>query len=139
MKSSKTAFAILALSLFSFSLFSSQKTISNGNSQKADTVNVKKVTVNGNEVNLPTVATLDNIDFLMKEKKAVIYHYGFAPVYNPEFEKKYGVKIVNQGCVVMPGENNESKNNNLIVADFLTKNFGEAWKKELSFSPFGTK
>ncbi len=139
MKTTKTAFVILAFSLFSFGLFSSQKRTLNDNPTKTDTVNVKKVTVDGYEVHLPTVATFDNIDFLMKEKKAVIYHYGFAPVYNAEFEKKYGVKIVNQGCVVMPGENDKSDKNNLVVSEFLTKNFGEAWKKDLGFQLFGTE
>lgn len=91
------------------------------------------------EVIVPQFATEENLQVLLKENRAVIIHYGFAPVYNPELEKKYGVKIVNEGCVVMPQSTKAVANNNRLISGFLTKNFGEIWKKDLGFSPFGTE
>lgn len=95
--------------------------------------------MNGQEISRTNFATEKNFQMLFAEKKAIIVHYGFAPVYNADFEKKYGVKIYNAGCVVLPGNNNPATVNNQLISKLLTKNFGESWKKDLGFSPFGTE
>lgn len=81
-----------------------------------------------------TFATAENVTQIFQEKRAVLVHYGLVPAYNPEFEKKYGVKIYNAGCVVGA---DDGKNNNLLIAAQLDKSFGPAWQKELGFALFG--
>lgn len=138
MKTHKSISIIAAITLFSTALLFSQKknsTVSEENSKK-DTI---KTTVNGQEISLTNFATEENFEMLFNENKAIIVHYGFAPVYNADFEKKYGVKIYNAGCVVLPGNNNPATINNQLISKLLTKNFGENWKKDLGFQPFGTE
>lgn len=138
MKTLKTVSIFAAITLFSTALLFSQKKNSAVSevSSKKDTI---KTTVNGQEINLTNFATEENFEMLFNENKAIIVHYGFAPVYNADFEKKYGVKIYNAGCVVLPGNNNPATINNQLISKLLTKNFGENWKKDLGFQPFGTE
>lgn len=108
-------------------------------STKADTITVRTKSKKGEKIPVVTYATSQNIDSMMKEKRAVIIHYGLVPVYNPEFEKKYGVEIHNLGCVVSSGEDDPVKINNTLISEYLTKNYGDSWKKDLGFKPFGTE
>ena len=136
MKILQNVLALVTLAFLSIGLFSSQKAEGPLKSApKHDTVKTREIQHNQQKVDLPVYATLENINFLMKQQKAVVFHYGFAPVYNPEFEKKYGVKIMNQGCVIMPAEQELHQKNNLNVSNFLTKKFGDVWKQELGFLP----
>lgn len=130
----KTFFASIVISVLSFGFFSAQKTDTpNRNSPMRDNVKTREVQPKQHKFHVPVLATAQNISKLMKEKKAVFLHYGFAPLYNEEFEKKYGVKILNKGCVMMPREQKDAQKNNEVVSAYLTKNFGEAWKHDLGF------
>ncbi len=134
MNSLKTFLPVLLIAVLSVALFSAQKTETpDRNSPMRDKVKTREVQATRQNVEIPVMATAQNISVLMKEKKAVFLHYGFAPLYNKDFEKKYGVKIINKGCVMLPGEQKDAERNNKIVASYLTKNFGEAWKQDLGF------
>lgn len=84
------------------------------------------------------MATSENLELLIKEKNAVLVHYGFTPLYNPEFEKKYGIRIHNAGCIILPGGTEQASRNNLLVTGWLNQNFGNSWADELGFTPMGT-
>lgn len=84
------------------------------------------------------MATSENLESLIREKNAVLVHYGFAPLYNPEFEKKYGVRIHNAGCIILPASTEQAQRNNLLVTGWLNQNFGNSWSEELGFTPMGS-
>ena len=54
-----------------------------------------------------------------------------------EFEKNYSIIVKTEGCVAAPHLLSAVADNNLAVADFLTKRYGDAWKKDLGFVPMG--
>lgn len=78
------------------------------------------------------------VNELINQRKAKFVHYGIVAQYNPEFEKKYGVIIQNEGCSVSLNAKAVVRNNQRIVA-YLNKKYGNAWKKDLGFVPFGTE
>ncbi len=132
MKTPGAFLAVAVITVLSTGFFSSQKTDPpSRSSPKHDKVKTREIQADHHKVNVPVMATRQNISLLMKQKQAVFVHYGFAPLYNREFEKKYGVKILNKGCVVMPNDQKVARENNRLVGKFLTKTFGEGWKKEL--------
>ena len=132
----KNCFLVFVFLTFCVGLFFAQKKHPLTNSTNNNNDSVKK---ESHTVETPHFATDENFQLLVKENKAVIVHYGFVPVYNKEFEKKYGIKILNAGCVIIPGENHHSTKNNQIISKYLTGKFGEIWKKDLGFSPFGVQ
>ena len=54
-----------------------------------------------------------------------------------EFKKKYGIGNSNQGCVISGNLAADATKNNQIIADYLDKKFGEVWREDLPFLPFG--
>ncbi len=138
MKIQKTTLFSGIIALFIFcSVISQQK--QEPISRKSATIDSIKIDGKKVEYTPLNFATEQTLESLIKENRAVIVHYGFAPVYNPEFEKKYGIKILNMGCVVTPSTNDLEKTNNSVISNYLTKNFGDTWKKDLGFQPFGTE
>ena len=95
-----------------------------------------KVKVDGKEIeNHPIVlVTTENLEHTLANKQAAFIinaiHNGFD---TKPFEKKYGVRIKIENCVVMP--NIQEKANNQILAKYLTEKFGEIWKKEIPVLP----
>ena len=104
------------------------------NQQLIDTVRVKK---NINNVELPMYATKENLQNLLDSQKAAFVHFGFLPYYDKELEKKYGIKIINEGCVITPILQKTAKLNNILIADYLTTKFGLGWKNDLKIKPLG--
>ena len=56
-----------------------------------------------------------------------------------EFKKKYGIGNSNQGCVISGNIGSDATKNNQIIADYLDKKYGEVWREDLPFLPFGLK
>jgi hypothetical protein len=83
------------------------------------------------------LATEKNFQELLKSKKLQFVHFGFASRVNPEFEKKYNVLVKNEGCVITPILSAHVTKNNQLIAEYLTKTFGDLWKKDLGFLPYG--
>ncbi len=84
-------------------------------------------------------ATAENWQQLLKENRLKFIHFGIAPVNPKEFYEKYGISVKNEGCVITPVTSAAAEINNRIVANYLTGKFGNEWKKDLEFLPFGLK
>lgn len=144
MKNSKIVFPILGiLTFFLISMTKKNSEVKVGvtqNTLKADTILIKNKKSNKTyTVESFQFVNEDNLKFLVKEQKAAFVHYGFTPYYNEAFEKKYGIKIRNEGCIISPEIISLVTKNNQILANYLTGKFGEGWKKDLGITPFGLK
>ena len=88
------------------------------------------------EYNYPVAVTEQNINSALQQKKAAFvvraFHNGFD---TRNFEEKYGVRVIFSNCVGTYF--NDDTLNNRSIAKFLTKKFGEGWKKEIPIMPVG--
>lgn len=71
-----------------------------------------------------------------KEQKHFVM-FGIMERDHSAFQKKYNVSIKYENCVVSEGISKKAKENNKIVAEFLIKKYGNMWKKDLGFTPYG--
>lgn len=102
---------------------------------KNNTVKIKLVQPKNSFEN--GLATEKNFQELLKSKNLQFVHFGFVSHENPDFEKKYGVLIKNEGCVITPIISEKVIKNNQLIASYLTKIFGDSWRKDLGFLPYG--
>ena len=79
----------------------------------------------------------ENIINLLKEKKASFIIFGTASDDYSVFEKKYGIKVKTENCVVMPNISKLSIENNRIISKYLSQKFQDRWKSDLKIVPFG--
>lgn len=88
------------------------------------------------EYNYPVAVTEQNLSSALQQKKAAFvvwaFHNGFD---TKDFEEKYGVRVIFSNCVGTYF--NDDALNNRTIAKFLTKKFGEGWKKEIPIMPVG--
>ncbi|HSN47213.1 MAG TPA: hypothetical protein VLR29_00490 [Flavobacterium sp.] len=56
-----------------------------------------------------------------------------------DFKEKYGIGLVKENCVIDPMSFKRATENNIMIADYLIKKYGEDWLKELPIKPFGIK
>lgn len=82
------------------------------------------------------IATQENFDQLLQEKKLTFVTYGIMAQDYTAFEEKYGILVKSENCVIPPDPEPVVKNNALI-ASYLTKEFGSGWKNDLRLLPFG--
>ncbi len=118
----KTQLLLLMSLLASITLYSQKATIIEKN--------------NKTEYNYPIAVTPQNLHAALNQKKAAFvvraFHNGFD---TKDFEEKYGVRIIFANCVGTYFGNDAL--NNKTIAEFLTKKFGEDWKKEIPIMPLG--
>ncbi|WP_417430294.1 hypothetical protein [Halpernia sp.] len=79
----------------------------------------------------------ENIENLIKSGKAKFISFGIALQDFKKFQKKYGVGVKNEGCVITSTLSKIATENNTILAKYLTKKYGNSWKSDLPFLPFG--
>lgn len=80
----------------------------------------------------------DNIELLMKDKKPVRFvQFGIMSRNHESFMEKYGIQVVYQNCVISPFLSKLAQENNKAVARYLTEKYGEIWKEDLGFLPYG--
>lgn len=63
--------------------------------------------------------------------------FGIMSINHDEFRKKYDVAVIYQNCVISQFLSQRAKENNILVAKMLTDRYGESWKKDLGFIPYG--
>ena len=73
----------------------------------------------------------------VREKTPYFIQFGIMSKAHKKFEKNYGIDIHYQNCVVSKFLSEKAKENNKLVAKTLTQKFGNAWKKDLGFIPYG--
>ena len=56
-----------------------------------------------------------------------------------DFKEKYGIGLIKENCVIDPLSFKRVTENNILIADYLNKKYGEDWLKELPTKPFGIK
>lgn len=86
---------------------------------------------------LPTYATVANFETLLKENRANLIVFGMVSHDYSDFEKKYGVALKTENCVISPGIGLIATNNNKIIARYLDQKFGTRWRTDLQIVPFG--
>ncbi|MDQ1097631.1 MULTISPECIES: FEKKY domain-containing protein [Chryseobacterium] len=63
--------------------------------------------------------------------------FGIMSHSHDQFREKYKVDVVYENCVIGPLRSQQAKENNRAIAAFLTKKYGESWKKDLEIIPYG--
>ncbi|MCD1118616.1 FEKKY domain-containing protein [Chryseobacterium turcicum] len=71
------------------------------------------------------------------EKAKYFVQFGIMSRNHDSFKQKYGVHIVYENCVITSFMSEKAKKNNQEVAQYLTKKYGESWKKDLEIIPYG--
>ena len=78
-----------------------------------------------------------NFDMLLKEKRATLVLFGMVTNDYSDFEKKYGIKVKTENCVITPGISKTAMVNNQIISAYLNEKFDTEWKTDLHVLPFG--
>lgn len=105
---------LLMTSFATFSAQQSNSTISNSKKDKSEQENKCKNT--------------STMHFLQ---------FGIMTRNHEDFKNKYCVDVVYENCVATAFLSEKAKKNNRKVAEYLTEKYGESWKKDLGFVPFG--
>lgn len=114
----KTVHLLLIISLLSFSaLVSAQKTAHHNPKNTAD-------------------CNMDGKKF-HKENLPQFIQFGIMSKNHEGFKKKYGATVVYQNCVVSKDLSEKARENNRLVAKNLTEKYGNEWRKDLGFIPYG--
>lgn len=85
------------------------------------------------QVNTPTTIEKTKVEELV----GYFIDFGIVLKSNPEFTKKYKIGIKSEGCVITEASSKIAKSNNQQLADLLDKKYGDIWKKDLGFLPYG--
>lgn len=96
-----------------------------------------KETKSVNKHDLPAYADETNFDMLLKEERATFVVFGMVTNDYSDFEKKYGIKVRTENCVITPGISKIALVNNRIISDYLNEKFSTDWKADLGMLPFG--
>lgn len=71
------------------------------------------------------------------QKQSHFIQFGIMSRNHESFKNKYGVDVFYQNCVISPFLSQQAKQNNTLLAKSLTEKYGEIWKKDLGFTPYG--
>lgn len=83
------------------------------------------------------IATPENIENLVKTGSAKFITFGIAMQDFKKFRDKYGVDLKSNGCVITGNSGSIAALNNQYLAKYLTEKYGDTWKQDLPFLPFG--
>ena len=82
-------------------------------------------------------STEKNVRTLPDENAPHFMQFGIMSRNHEEFRKKYGISVIYQNCVISQFQSQKAKENNQLVAKSLTQKYGDAWRKDLGFIPYG--
>ena len=82
-------------------------------------------------------STENTATVLANENSPHFMQFGIMSRNHEEFRKKYGIAVIYQNCVISQFLSQKAKENNTLVAKELTEKYGDQWKKDLGFIPFG--
>lgn len=84
-----------------------------------------------------TYANEENFEKLLEQKNVSLVVFGMVSNDYSDFEKKYGVKVKTENCVISPGISKTATLNNQMIATYLNEKFSTDWKDDLKIIPFG--
>ena len=90
-----------------------------------------------NKFDFPAYANEENLKLLLEENRASFVVFGMVSNDYSDFEKKYGIKVKTENCVISPGISKTAALNNQIIANYLNEKFNNDWKNDLEILPFG--
>ena len=128
--------ALSILLLFSCSTKTQKIQIQNGFSSTLDQMTTSQKT-NIHEADFLQYSNVDNIEDLLKENKVFFVVFGMVSNDYSDFEKKYGIKVKTENCVISPGVSKTATINNQLIAQYLNEKFQNEWKADLEIIPFG--
>lgn len=84
-----------------------------------------------------TYANEENFEKLLEQKNASFVVFGMVSNDYSDFEKKYGIKVKTENCVISSGISKTATVNNQMIATYLNEKFSTDWKDDLKIIPFG--
>ena len=84
-----------------------------------------------------TYANKENFEELLEQNNVSFVVFGMVSNDYSDFEKKYGIKVKTENCVISPGISETATLNNQIVSAYLNEKFSTIWKDDLKIVPFG--
>ena len=84
-----------------------------------------------------TYANEENFEKLLEQKNISFVVFGMVSNDYSDFEKKYGIKVKTENCVISPGISKTATLNNQMIANYLNEKFSNDWKDDLKIIPFG--
>ncbi len=84
-----------------------------------------------------TYANEENFEKLLEQKNISFVVFGMVSNDYSDFEKKYGIKVKTENCVISPGISKTATLNNQMIANYLIEKFSTDWKDDLKIIPFG--
>lgn len=135
MKFPKSLQALSILLLFSCSTKMQKSPIQNEFSSSLDQIKSSEKT-NIHEADFLKYSNADNFEDLLKENKASFVVFGMVSNDYSDFEKKYGIKVKTENCVISPGISQLATLNNHIISNYLNDQFKDDWKADLEIIPF---
>ena len=84
-----------------------------------------------------TYANKENFEKLLEQKNISFVVFGMVSNDYSDFEKKYGIKVKTENCVISPGISKTATVNNQMISNYLYKKFSNDWKDDLKIIPFG--
>lgn len=90
-----------------------------------------------NKSNNVKTSTTKNERILPNENTPHFMQFGIMSRNHDEFRKKYGISIIYQNCVISQFLSRKAKENNQLIAKSLTEKYGDTWRKDLGFIPYG--
>lgn len=76
-------------------------------------------------------------DIRKKSHSFYFTQFGIMSKNHTDFKNKYCVDVLYENCVISPLQSEKAKKNNREVAKYLTEKYGESWKNDLGFVPYG--
>lgn len=103
-------------------------------------ISAQKKVLKSEEIKIPIYANLENVESIVKEERAAFVYFGiYDGIDRKKFKEKYGIDVKVEGCVITPYFSDLVTKNNLAIQYFLNKKYGDRWKKELEYLPYGLK
>lgn len=90
-----------------------------------------------NKSNNAKTSTAKNERILPDENSPHFMQFGIMSRNHDEFRKKYGISVIYQNCVISQFQSQKAKENNQLIAKSLTEKYGDTWRKDLGFIPYG--
>lgn len=122
------------------------------NQKENKTMNFFKITIILSLITFSTIISAqENNTFVLETKKANhqkstsskeenvrnFQQFGIMSRTHENFKKKYGVQVLYENCVITAYMSEKVKKNNQDVAQSLTEKYGNIWRKDLGFVPYG--